>query len=119
MNGEVVVTFKSEAIKEKFLSLSAINIDDQGYAIQDIDRPETCLTVYDAPFELGDLAIIQRLSPFCEVLSYRRRKFDFAPVYNGLCHYRVRIIRPIPSFLRFGRIQICLKYPGQPPTCRR
>ena len=118
MNGEVVITFKSEVIKEKFLSLTAINIEDQGYAIQDIDRPPTYLTIYDAPFELSDLGIIKRLTPYCEVISYRRGKFDFTPVYNGLRHYRVRIIKPIPSFLRFGKLQICLRYPGQPPTCR-
>ena len=96
MNGEVVITFKSEAIKEKFLSLSAISIDNQGYAIQDIDRPLTYLTIYDAPFELSDLAIIKRLTPYCEVISYCRGKFDFTPVYNSLRHYRVRIIK------RFG-----------------
>ena len=40
-------------------------------------------------------------------------------VYNGLRHYRVRITKPIPSFLRFGKYQIFLKHDGQLPTCRR
>lgn len=120
MSSEVVITFKSAAVKERFLGLNAITIDNQSYAIQDIDRPLTFLTVYDASFELSDWAIIKRLTPFCEVVNYRRGKFDFAPgVYNGLRHYRVRIIKPIPNFLRFGRYQVFLKYAGQPPTCRR
>lgn len=119
MNGEVVITFNSPATKEKFLSLNAITIDSESYAIQDIDRPLTFLTVYDAPFELSDWAIIKRLTPYCDVVHYRRGKFDFEPVYNGLRHYRVRIIKPIPNFLRFGKYQVFLKYGGQPLTCRK
>lgn len=84
MSSEVVITFKSAAVKERFLGLNAITIDNQSYAIQDIDRPLTFLTVYDASFKLSDWAIIKRLTPFCEVVNYRRGKFDFAPgVYNG------------------------------------
>ena len=80
----------------------------------------TFLTIYDAPFELSDLAIIRRLAPFCEVVHYRRGKFDFTPgVYNGLRHYRVRVTKPVPSFLRFRKYQIFLKHYGQVPTCRR
>ena len=41
-----------------------------------------------------------------------------ANVYNGLRHYRVRIFKPIPNFLRFGRYQVFLKHSGQPLTCR-
>ena len=120
MNGEVVVTFKSIQAKDRFLGLNSLLIDSQHYAVQDIDRPLAYLTVYDAPFELSDFAIIKRLSPFCEVVHYRRGKHSYAPnVYNGLRHYRIRIIKPIPSFLRFGKIQIYLKHNGQLPTCRR
>lgn len=120
MNGECVVTFKSADAKEKFVRLNSIRINSENYAIQDIDRPLTYLTIYDAPFELSDVAIIKRLSPFCDVLHHRRGKFDFMPdVYNGLRHYRVRVQRPIPSFLRFGKIQVLLRYDGQDPTCRR
>lgn len=120
MNGEVVVTFNSSAAKEKFVGLNSIWINNDNYAIQDIDRPLTFLTVYDAPFELSDWAIIKRLAPYCEVVHYRRGRFDYAPaIYNGLRHYRVRITRPIPNFLRFGRYQVFLKYAGQPLTCRK
>ena len=120
MNGEVVITFKSPAAKEKFLGLNSLTINSESYAIQDIDQPLTFLTIYDTPFELSDWAIVKRLTPFCDVVHFRRGKFDFQPgVYNGLRHYRVRILRPIPNFLRFGKYQVFLKYGGQPPTCRK
>ena len=120
MNSEVVITFKSVDVKEKFLRLNALTVGGYSYATQDIDRPMTFLTIYDAPFELSDLAIIRRLAPFCEVVHYRRGKFDFKPgVYNGLRHYRVRVTKPVPSFIRFGKYQIFLKHDGQVPTCRR
>ena len=57
MNGEVVIT--SSAVKEKFRNLNAITVGSQSYAVHDNDRPLTFLTVYDAPFELGDWAIIE------------------------------------------------------------
>ena len=120
MNGEVVITFKSPATKEKFLHLNSLTVDGDNFAIQDIDRPLTFLTIYDAPFELSELAIINSLAPYCEVLHYRRGRFDFMPgVCNGIRHYRVRVIKPIPSFLRFGKLLLLLKHNGQVPTCRR
>ena len=94
LNGEVVVTFKSIAAKEQFIHLNSLNIDSEPFNLQDIDKPLTFLTIYDAPFELSDLAIIKRPTPYCEVIHYRRGKQSDAPnIYNGLRHYRVRIIR--------------------------
>ena len=40
-------------------------------------------------------------------------------VCNGLRHYRVRIISPTPSYLRFGPFLVQLRHDGQRPTCRR
>ena len=120
MNGEVTVTFKSISAKEKFLPLNLLQVDAKHFSLQDVDKPLSFLTIYDAPFELSDLAIIKRLSPYCEVLHYRRGKHSLAPnIYNGLRHYRVRISKPIPSFLCFGKFQIFLKHNSQVPTCRK
>ena len=120
MNGEVTVTFKTISAKEKFLRLNSLQVDAELFALQDVDKPLTFLTIYDAPFELSDLAIIKRLAPYCEVLHYRRGKHSLAPnIYNGLRHYRVRISKPIPSFLRFGKFQVFVKHSGQVPTCRK
>ena len=52
--------------------------------------------------------IIHRLSPFCKVMWHRRgtyRTRDHQSIYNGLCHFRVKIHHAIPSYLRFGRYQ--------------
>ena len=120
MNGKVVLTLKDPATKERFLNLNSLTVDNQNFALQDIDHPLSFLTIYDTPFELSDLAIIKRLSVYCDVMHYPCGKFEFMPgVYNGLRHYRVRIIKPIPNFLRFGKYEIFLKYDGQQPTCRR
>ena len=120
MNGEVTVTFKSISAKEKFLRLNSLEVDAEHFALQDVDKPLTFLTIYDAPFELSDLAIIKRLWPYCEVLHYRWGKHSLAPnIYNGLRHYRVRISKPIPSFLRFGNFQVFVKHSSQVPTCRK
>ena len=62
MNGEVTVTFKSISAKEKFLQLNSLQVDTENFALQDVDKPLSFLTIYDAPF---DLAIIKRLSPYC------------------------------------------------------
>ena len=119
MIGEVTVTFKSISAK-KFLRLNSLQVDTEHFALQDVDKPLTFLMIYDAPFELSDLAIIKRLSPYCEVLHYRRSKHSLAPnIYNGLRHYRVRISKPIPSFLRFGKFQVFVKRSSQVPKCRK
>ena len=56
--GEVQITFRTRALKENFLALNSISIDNGIYALQDVDRPLTFLTIYDPPYELPDLAII-------------------------------------------------------------
>ena len=110
MNGEVTVTYKSISAKERFLWLNSLQVDAEHFALKDVDKLLSFLTIYDAPIEVSDLAIIKRLSPYCQVLHYRWGKHSLAPnVYNGLCHYRVRISKPIPSFLRFGKFQIFVK----------
>ena len=91
------------------------------YALQDVDRPLTYFQIFDAPHELPDPAIIQRLSRYCDVIHHRRGFFTepgWEHVHNGVRHYRVRIKSPIPSFLRFDRYYVQFRYVGQPRTCR-
>ena len=107
-------------MKEKFLALNSIKINEGHYALKDVDKPLTCLTIYDAPYELPDLEIVKRLQPYCEVIHSRRGRHSLRPsVCNGLRHYRVRIIKPIPSYLRFGPFLVQLRHHGLQPTCRR
>ena len=120
MNGEVIVTLESILAKEKFLRLNSLQVDTEHFALQDVHNPLSFLTIYDAPFELSNLAIIKRLAPYCEVLHYRHGKHSLAPnIYIGLHHYRVRISKPIPSFLRFWKYQIFVKHNSQVPTCHQ
>ena len=58
LNGEVIITFRSISSKEKLLRLSSLKVNSENLAVQDIDRPLTFLTIYNAPFKLSDLAII-------------------------------------------------------------
>ena len=118
--GEIQITFRTKVLKDKFLVLNSIKINEGHYALQDVDKPLTFLTIYDAPYEFPDMAIIRRLQPYCEVVHSRRgRHAQKASVCNGLRHYRVRIIKPIPSYLRFGPFLFQLRHDWQHPTCRR
>ena len=120
-NGQVVVTFRRAECKELFLRKSVLNVAGQPCALQDVDRPLTYLQIFDAPHELPDPAIIQRLSRYCDVIHHRRGFFTepgWEHVHNGVRHYRVRIKSPIPSFLRFDRYYVNFRYIGQPRTCR-
>ena len=111
---------RTHEIRDAFLSKSALITKRRSYAINDDEWPLTFLTIYDAPYELSDAAIIHRLSPYCEVVWYRRGTFKaHGGVFNGLRHYRVRARVPIPSFLRFGKFQIRMYHDGQTPTCRK
>lgn len=100
--GEVFLTFRTQEIRDAFLSKSAFVTKERSYAINDDEWP-----IYDAPYELCDEAIIHWLSPYCEVMWYCRGSFkSHGGDYNGLRHYRVHAHRAIPSFLCFGKFQI-------------
>ena len=77
------------------------------------------LNIYDAPHELPDSAIVYRLSPFCSVITKRCGKYANTDVFNGVRHYRERIITAIPSYLRFGKFLLHLSHDCQQHTCRR
>ena len=74
-----IVTFKSISAKERIFRLNSLQVDTEHFALQDVDKPLPFLTIYDAPFELSDLAIIKGLTPFCKVLHYPYGKHSLAP----------------------------------------
>ena len=114
--GEIFLTFHTQQIRDAFLSKSPFIMKRRSYAINDDEWPLTFLTIYDAPYELSDAAIIHRLSPYCGVVWYRRGTFEaHGGVFDGLRHYRFAI----PSFLCFEKFQIRMYYNGQMPTCRK
>ena len=119
-NGEVLITFKTQKLNETFVRQSTLTVDNETSTIQDVDKPLVYVTIFDAPHEMSDLILIERISEYCEVISSRRGRFSFRQnVFNGLHHFRVWLLRPIPSFLRFGRLQVRVKNDGQKPTCLR
>ena len=122
--GEVYLTFRSQSLRDAFLQKSSFVTRRSGrqHVPNTAEQSLIFLTVYDAPYELPDLAIIHRLSPYCEVAWHRRgtyRSVKEGSVFNGLRHYRVRVHHAIPSFLRFGKFLIRLYHDGQQPTCRK
>lgn len=119
-NGDIFLTFRTGELRDAFLSRSSLVTRRRSFAPNDSERPLTYLTVYDAPYELPDAAIVHRLSPYCEVVWYRRGTYkNRGGVLNGLRHFRVRVNYAIPSYLRFGKFQLRLLHEGQIPTCRK
>jgi len=120
-SGEIVLTFRNAHAKEQFLTHNVINIRDQPFALQDIDRPLTYMQIFDAPHEMPDATIVQRLAKYCDVIHQSRgyfREEGWTHVQDGVRHYRVRIKKHVPNFIRFGKILIHFRYDGQPRTCR-
>jgi len=72
------------------------------------------MQIFDAPHEMPDATIIQRLAKYCDVF----REEGWTYVQDGIRHYRVRIKKHVPNFIRFGKILIHFRYDGQPRTCR-
>ena len=120
-SGEIVLTFRNARAKEQFLMHNVLKIRGQPFALQDVDRPLTYVQIFDAPHEMPDETIIQRLSKYCDVFHHRRgyfRQEGWTHVQDGVRHFRVRIKRHIPNFIRFGKILIHIRYEDQPRTCR-
>ena len=107
LSGEIVITLRTETLKEAFIQRNVLAVRGQPFAIQDIDRPLTYLQIFNAPYELLDFAIVERLSYHCEVVHQRRGYFTepgFQHIHDGVHHFRARVKYPIPSFLCFRKI---------------
>ena len=120
-SGEIVLTFRNARAKELFLTHNVVTIRGQPFALQDIDHPLTYVQVFDAPHEMPDETIIQRLAKYCDVLHHQRgyfREEGWTHVQDGVRHFRVRIKEHIPNYIRFGKVLIHFRYDGQPCTCR-
>ena len=82
-SGDMLIFFSTPDMKREFVRNNAIPIEGRLHAINDSDRRLSYLNIYDAPYELSDLAIIHRLEPFCEVIHSRRGKFPTKGIFNG------------------------------------
>lgn len=111
-NNEVMITFTRKAVYDHFLAVTSFRVCRKSYFVRSASTPYTFQTVYDAPHELPDSAIHARLAPHCTVRSGRWGKCqENQEIFNGICHYQVELIKPVPWFIRFGRFQIRLIIP--------
>lgn len=120
-SGEILLLFRKADLKERFVCFSVLKVNGAPYAIQDGDHPLTFVQIFDAPHELPDSAIIQRVADYCKVVTYRRSFFrdpGWENVQDGSRHYHVCMKKPIPSYMGFGNTFIQFRYVGQPKTCR-
>ena len=72
---EIVLTFRNIRAKEQFLTNNVVKIRDQLFALQDVDCPLTYVQVFDAPHEMPDGTIVQRLAKYCDVIHQRHGYF--------------------------------------------
>ena len=89
-SGEIVLTFRNAHAKEQFLTHNVVRVRGHPFALQDIDRPLTYVQVFDAPHEMPDETIIQRLAKYCDVLHHRRgyfREEGWTHVQDGVRHF--------------------------------
>lgn len=122
--GEILITFSKAEYCVQFLDKSALFLRYRGYRRGYPTHPAasmlTFLTIYDAPYQMPDSAIEERLKSYCTVFSRRRGKLQGYPdIANGLRHYRVQLKSNVPCYLRFGKFQLRFSHEGQPKTCRR
>ena len=78
--------------------------------------------VRDAPWELNDKLITDRLEQYGTVLSCRRAfNQSLLPekIHDGRRVIRMSLRRDIPSFIKFGPFLVRVFYPGQPKVCSK
>lgn len=119
-NGSVLITFSTSDYRDRFLRKSAFIVRRVARVSHPASRRLTYVNVYDAPHELPDSAIRERLSVYGRIYSIRRGKCqEFPDVFNGVRHLRMALSSDIPCFIRFGKFQVRIKYDNQPKTCRK
>ena len=120
LSGDVLITFSNPEHCLRFIECSwlIIRCGNVCYSTHPVSGELTYLTVYDAPFEMPDSAIIKWLAPDCKVYSSCLGKLQQYPdVYNGIWHYRVALKQSIPCYLRFGCFQVRFYHKDQVKTC--
>lgn len=118
--GEVHVTFSTAEYCARFIERTTFATGRYGSNNND-GREQTTLTyltVYDAPYEMPDVAIEERLKPYCKVhYKLRGRLQGYRDVLNGFRHYRVELRSSVPCYLRFGKFQVRFYHDNQIKTC--
>ena len=120
-SGVVEITFARKADCDLFLSKAAIPSPRRPSFFGRPARTSfTFVTVRDAPWELNDKLITDRLEQYGTVLSCRRAfNQSLLPekIHDGRRVIRMSLRRDIPSFIKFGPFWVRVFYPGQPKVC--
>ena len=121
--GHTYITFSTNSKRNTFLKKSSFVSRRQASncnLVPHFNR-RVFVAVYDAPYELANEAIAHRLSRYGNIESHRRSSMQNHPsIHNGnrtFCFNRLS--KHIPSFIRFGKFLLRVKYSGQLPTCRK
>lgn len=116
-NNSWVVTFGSKAAKDAALNEQSINIADCSVLLGDRENKVSIVKIYELRDQLPDSVVIDRLSHYSRVISFRRDRVADT-ILNGVRTARMTIKRPIPAqaFIAGESCRFC--YPSQPKTCR-
>jgi len=115
----VMVTLKNEVIKQDLLDVGLLQVAGQNLTVQDAQSSLTFVTIFDAPYELPDEAISRILRPYGRVKTHRRQIHRGTTIETGVRTVRMNIDKPIPSYIRVGKMLIGVKYEGQEATCKK
>jgi len=119
-SGQVNVTFTKAELRDLFLSKLSTTFEQRPIVPRQPSHPGVFVTVRDAPWELSDKLIQQRLEQFGVVYSIRRAyNQSLLPerIPDGRRVLRMSITEPIPPFMRFGPFLVRIFYPDQPRVC--
>lgn len=100
--GQVDITFSCKEDQDLFLSKAAVTINQRQLNTRPARESGVFVTLYNAPWELGDEIITTRLSPFGQIHYFRRAYIQsLLPerVHDGRQVYRITLTRDIPCFL--------------------
>ena len=111
---DVHITFSSAALCALFSRPESLRVKEKSYYIQSSFRRITYVAVFDAPHELPDEPVVQRLQDRfqCTVVNTRRNKHQGTDIPNGIRTYSVIMRKDLPATMRFGRFVIRFHYSG-------
>ena len=116
-NKSWVVSFDTLQAKEEALQLASIEICGCTVFIGDCENRLVLVKIYEAPNEMPDTVLIDRLSCYGQVLSFRR-DIVAQGIFNGVRTARMRLTSHIPSLIHIAGDSLRIWYPSQPKTCR-
>lgn len=116
-SGQVDVTFTPTDSRDLFLRKAGITIRQRPARTRPPWQIGTFVTVWDAPWELPDDLISQRLQEYGKVHSNRRAyNHSLLPekIHDGRCVLRMSIEKSIRPFIKIGPFLVRIFYTSQP-----